>query len=220
MAVIKTVTASLIKTVLMDDFDVGVLVANHAKELAAIDPADIDELVDRFQQVKTYIGQAQEQRKQEAIDALKTVIGDTPFSSIEELLQAAMGGTVTPTATKAKKAKTSSNKTFIVVMDRKEYSVSNKHLPTSLVESEAYQKLIKARPEMADVDNLLREYSQDYQQTYPYNGHYEGEDFHINVRGPINATTGRLFDRYKKKYPNATLADFKELAKAEYAKRH
>lgn len=211
----------MIRSILADDFNVGQLVADseRRKELANIAPEEVDELVSRLQDVKAYVSTAQEERRKEALEALKSIIGGTGFSSVEELLAAAGGVVSAPVQAKAKTKPTSSNnKSFNVVIGQKSYSVVNKQIPAGLRDSEAYQTLIKARPEMEKVDNLLREYSTDYQEAYPMNASYAGEVFHMNERGKLNEISQNHFAAYQAKYPNASLADFKELVKANFEK--
>lgn len=228
MSSIKTITATMIRSILADDFNVGQLVADgeRRKELAAIAPEEVDELVSRLQDVKAYVATAQEERRREALEALKSVIGDTGFTSVEELLAAA-GGVTAPAPVKAKaasKGSSSNNKSFTVVIGQKSYSVVNKQLPAGLRDSEAYQTLIKARPEMEKVDNLLREYSTDYQQAYPMNALWNGKEFHINSRGKLNETSQAFFEEFKKKDKSGAddktlLANFKKKVEEDFNKQ-
>ncbi|HCD5042399.1 TPA: hypothetical protein NBS83_005192 [Klebsiella pneumoniae] len=228
MSSIKTITATMIRSILADDFNVGQLVADgeRRKELAAIAPEEVDELVSRLQDVKAYVATAQEERRREALEALKSVIGDTGFTSVEELLAAA-GGVTAPAPVKAKaasKGSSSNNKSFTVVIGQKSYSVVNKQLPAGLRDSEAYQTLIKARPEMEKVDNLLREYSTDYQQAYPMNALWNGKEFHINSRGKLNETSQAYFEEFKKKDKSGAddktlLANFKKKVEEDFNKQ-
>ncbi|EOZ1406514.1 hypothetical protein U9W91_001956 [Enterobacter hormaechei] len=228
MSSIKTITATMIRSILADDFNMGVLLADaeRRKEVAAIAPEEVDELVNRLQDVKTYASIAQEERRREALEALKSVIGDTGFTSVEELLAAA-GGVTAPAPVKAKaasKGSSSNNKSFTVVIGQKSYSVVNKQLPAGLRDSEAYQTLIKARPEMEKVDNLLREYSTDYQQAYPMNALWNGKEFHINSRGKLNETSQAYFEEFKKKDKSGAddktlLANFKKKVEEDFNKQ-
>ncbi|EPW4158884.1 hypothetical protein ACWKVY_000344 [Klebsiella pneumoniae] len=228
MSSIKTITATMIRSILADDFNMGVLLADaeRRKEVAAIAPEEVDELVNRLQDVKTYASIAQEDRRREALEALKSVIGDTGFTSVEELLAAA-GGVTAPAPVKAKaasKGSNSNNKSFTVVIGQKSYSVVNKQLPAGLRDSEAYQTLIKARPEMEKVDNLLREYSTDYQQAYPMNALWNGKEFHINSRGKLNETSQAFFEEFKKKDKSGAddktlLANFKKKVEEDFNKQ-
>ncbi|HHH4724444.1 TPA: hypothetical protein ACPZ06_001101 [Klebsiella pneumoniae] len=228
MSSIKTITATMIRSILADDFNMGVLLADaeRRKELAAIAPEEVDELVNRLQDVKTYVSIVQEDRRREALEALKSVIGDTGFASVEELLAAA-GGVTAPAPVKAKaasKGSSSNNKSFTVVIGQKSYSVVNKQLPAGLRDSEAYQTLIKARPEMEKVDNLLREYSTDYQQAYPMNALWNGKEFHINSRGKLNETSQAYFEEFKKKDKSGAddktlLANFKKKVEEDFNKQ-
>ncbi|MCV3770291.1 hypothetical protein [Enterobacter sp. RD4-1-1] len=227
MSSIKTITATMIRSILADDFNVGQLVADgeRRKELAAIAPEEVDELVSRLQDVKSYVATAQEERRREALEALKSVIGDTGFTSVEELLAAAGGVTApAPVKAKAKAASNSNNKSFTVVIGQKSYTVINKQIPAGLRDSEAYQTLIKARPEMEKVDNLLREYSTDYQQAYPMNAMWNGKEFHINSRGKLNETSQAFFEEFKKKDKSGAddkilLANFKKKVEEEFNKQ-
>lgn len=228
MSSIKTITATMIRSILADDFNMGVLLADaeRRKELAAIAPEEVDELVSRLQDVKAYVATAQEERRREALEALKSVIGDTGFASVEELLAAA-GGVTAPAPVKVKaasKGSSSNNKSFTVVIGQKSYSVVNKQLPAGLRDSEAYQTLIKARPEMEKVDNLLREYSTDYQQAYPMNALWNGKEFHINSRGKLNETSQAYFEEFKKKDKSGAddktlLANFKKKVEEDFNKQ-
>lgn len=228
MSSIKTITATMIRSILADDFNVGQLVADgeRRKELAAIAPEEVDELVSRLHDVKAYVATAQEERRREALEALKSVIGDTGFASVEELLAAA-GGVTAPAPVKAKaasKGSSSNNKSFTVVIGQKSYSVVNKQLPAGLRDSEAYQTLIKARPEMEKVDNLLREYSTDYQQAYPMNALWNGKEFHINSRGKLNEVSQTYFEEFKKKDKSGAddktlLANFKKKVEEDFNKQ-
>lgn len=211
----------MIRSILVDDFNVGVLVADadRRKELAAIAPDEIDELVNRLNDVKAYIATAQEERRKEALEALKGLItSEGMFTSVEELIEAATGGVAPVTRIRTVVRGTSSNsnnKSFTVVIGQKSYTVVNKQLPAALRDSEAYQTLVKARPEMESVDNLLREYSQDYQAAYPMNALWNGKEFHINSRGKLNETSQRYFEEFKKKDKSGAddktlLANFKK----------
>lgn len=217
----------MIRSILADDFNVGQLVSDgeRRKELAAIAPEEIDELVSRLHDVKAYVATAQEERRREALEALKSVIGDTGFSSVEELLAAA-GGVTAPAPVKAKvkaPSSNSNNKSFTVVIGQKSYNVINKQIPSGLRDSEAYQTLLKARPEMEKVDNLLREYSTDYQEAYPMNALWNGKEFHINSRGKLNETSQTYFEEFKKKDKSGAddktlLAQFKAKVTEDFAK--
>lgn len=204
MSAIKTITATMIRSILVDDFNVGVLVsdADRRKELAAIAPDDIDELVNRLNDVKAYIATAQEERRKEAIQLIQGILTQqSMFESVEEIVEAVSGSApVTRIRTVVRgTGSNSNNKSFTVVIGQKSYSVVNKQLPAALRDSEAYQTLIKARPDMEKVDNLLREYSQDYQAAYPMNAVWNGKEFHFNTRGPFNELASKYFEEFRKK---------------------
>jgi len=207
MAVIKTISPNFLRSVLADNFDVGLLVSDtdRRKELANIELEEIDVLINRLNDVKGYVKDAQEERRREAMEALKTVLSETGlFNSVEELLAVVTGGDLVDELVKAKKSherksSSSNNKSFTVVIGQKSYSVVNKQIPAGLRDSEAYQTLIKSRPEMESVDNLLREYSTDYQEAYPFNAVWNGKEFHMNTRGKPNGTAMKYFEEFKKK---------------------
>ncbi|HIE5387119.1 TPA: hypothetical protein ACXNPR_000417 [Enterobacter cancerogenus] len=229
MSSIKTITTTMIRSILADDFNVGQLVADseRRKELAGIASNEVDELISRLNDVKAYIATAQEERRREALEALKGIISEqSMFTTVEELIEAATGGT--PTTHLRTKIRTTSsnsnNKSFTVVIGQKSYSVVNKQLPAGLRDSEAYQTLIKARPEMAKVDNLLREYSTDYQQAYPMNALWNGKEFHINSRGKLNEISQTYFEEFKKKDKSGAddktlLANFKKKVEEDFNKQ-
>lgn len=217
MSVIKSITATMISKILQDDFHTSFLIADaeHRTELAQIDPADVSELIRRLNEALPVIQKVHTERRTEALEAIKAAL-PKGFASVEELIAAATG-TKAKTKTKSDSAAANNNnKIFTVVIDRTEFKIVNKKIPASLRDNEAYQKLIKARPELEDVDKLMREYSTDYQQAYKYNAKYNGKLFHMNERGKLNEVSTEYFTDYQKKFTNGDIKDFKEHVRAEY----
>ncbi len=227
MRTIKTVTASMIRTILQDDFNVGLLMADaeRRREFVQIDVEDLDALVERLGEVRDAVVVEKEERQKEATEALqalksneavRALLGD--FDSLEELLEAA-GGVAKAhreTTTRANTpSSTSNNKSFqIELFD----SVSgktirgkavNKKLTAEIENSEAYKTLIEKDPSMADFDTFMRKYSEEYRNEYPLNAKYNGKEFHINARGKLNQYAMAHFEAFKKK--DKTGADDKEL---------
>lgn len=228
MSVIKTITAKMISTVLHDDFNVGMLTADTTgrNSLANVDVNDIDELVERLQDVKAYIATLHSEREKEAHKLLESLVeGSTAFSSVEDLL-AAVGASnaikaASPVTQKA--TKPNGNKTFEVVItdskkdERRSYNVINKKLPAALLKDEVYQQLVKKNPELADVDEFLRAYSEEYRKAYPLNAKWDGKEFHLNAKGKMNAKSQAFYAEYKKQYgTKADEQDFKELVTTAY----
>lgn len=226
MRTIKTVTASMIRSILADDFNVGLLMADseRRREFIQIDVEDLDALVERIGEVRSQVLLEQEERQKEANEALKALksndavlklLGD--FNSLEELIEAA-GGVVKPQQESTKASTPSSNsnnKTFTIELFD---SVSgktitgkavNKKLTADIENSEAYKTLITKDPSMADFDTFMRKYSEEYRNEYPLNAKYNGKEFHINARGKLNQYAMVHFEAFKKK--DKTGADDKEL---------
>ena len=226
MRTIKTVTASMIRTILADDFNVGLLMADseRRRDFVQIDVEDLDALAERLSEVRNAVVVEKEERHREATealqalksnDAVRALLGD--FDSLEELLEAA--GSVAKAHQESTKASTpsstSNNKTFTIELFD---SVSgktvtgkavNKKLTADIENSEAYKTLITKDPSMADFDTFMRKYSEEYRNEYPLNAKYNGKEFHINARGKLNQYAMVHFEAFKKK--DKTGADDKEL---------
>ncbi|EOG1790163.1 hypothetical protein ACK3RO_004801 [Enterobacter kobei] len=233
MRAIRTVTASMISTILADDFNVGMLKENpkRAREFVQIDVEDLDALVERIGEVRDAVVVEKEERHKEATEALqalqeneavRALLGD--FNSLEELLEAAGGvakahrESTTRTSTPSS---TSNNKTFAIelydtVSGKTIHGKAvNKKLTADIENSEAYKTLIEKDPSMADFDTFMRKYSEEYRNEYPLNAKYNGKEFHINARGKLNQYAMVHFEDFKKKDKSgaddkALLAKFKE----------
>lgn len=212
---IRTITAKMISSILADDFQPGYLLTegeDRAKFLA-IDPSELDELLARIEAVKAELNTRLEMRQANARQTVEEIFEQLntngEFKSVDELIHALTGNEVSP-AISTTKTSTSKNVTFIAVIDRKEFKITNNKIPEALKNNEAYKKLIKARPEMGDVDNFLREYSEDYKAAYPLNAIFNNEEFYVNERGQLN--------RNAKQYYEAWLAKKKKTASTEALK--
>ncbi|BBV90944.1 MAG: hypothetical protein E6661_21885 [Enterobacter sp.] len=233
MRTIKTVTASMIRTILADDFNVGLLMADseRRREFVQIDVEDLDALVERIGEVRDAVVVEKEERQKEATEALQALksneevrklLGD--FNSLEELLEAAGGvakvqresttRTYTPSST-------SNNKTFAIelydtVSGKTIHGKAvNKKLTADIENSEAYKTLIEKDPSMADFDTFMRKYSEEYRKEYKLNAEYNGKKFHINARGKLNQYAMVHFEAFKKKDKSGKsdselLAEFKQ----------
>ena len=227
MRTIKTVTASMIRTILADDFNVGLLMADsdRRREFVQIDVEDLDALAERLGEVREAVVVEQEERHKEATealqalktnDAVRALLGD--FNSLEELLEAA-GGIAKAhresTTRASTPSSTSNNKTFAIelydtVSGKTIHGKAvNKKLTADIENSEAYKTLIEKDPSMADFDTFMRKYSEEYRNEYPLNAKYYGKEFHINARGKLNQYAMVHFEAFKKKDKSG--ADDKEL---------
>lgn len=226
MRTIKTVTASMISTILADDFNVGLLMADskRRREFVQIDVEDLDALAERLSEVRNAVVVEQEERHREATealqalkknDAVRALLGD--FDSLDELLEAA-GSVAKPqqeTIKNTPPSSTSNNKNFTIelydTVSGKTITgkAVNKKLTADIEKSEAYKTLITKDPSMADFDTFMRKYSEEYRNEYPLNAKYNGKEFHINARGKLNQYAMVHFEAFKKK--DKTGADDKEL---------
>nr|WP_085842357.1 hypothetical protein [Klebsiella pneumoniae] len=214
------ITVKMLSTLLNDNFHISMLISDELsrKALSKVTVEEVDTLISNLSIVKDYVVENQDRRIEEAKDLLQRIIGESStFNSVDELLTV-LGQTVPP----AQKAK--GYKTFEVVLtdsaknERRTYTVTNKVITKALRNDPVYQMLISKNPELEDVDELLRAYSADYVKAYPINAKWEGNEFHINMKGKFNSKSMKYYNEYKKKYPKGTEQDFKELVQTNYKK--
>lgn len=225
MSSIRSITSKMISTVLHDDFHIGMLTADAAgrNALAKVTEKDVDILISRLEDIKEYISTIHSERIKEAQKLLESALKEsTTFDSVEELLATLQADTTVP-APKTKQLKPNGNRIFEVVIvdakndERRRYNVINKKLPAALLKDTVYQQLIKKNPELADVDEFLRAYSEEYRTTYPINAKWNGKEFHLNTKGKMNSKAQEYYAEYKKELPkNADEQDFKEYVTKSY----
>lgn len=217
------ITAKMLGILLNEDFHVSMLMADESSRNAfsKVTVQEIDTLIANCMALKEVVNDAQEQRAQKAQELLERLVEESgTFSSVDELLSA-MGhtGSVANVSSTPK-----GYKTFEVVLvdskkdERRTYTVTNKVLTKSLKSDPIYQQLIDKNPELKDVDELLRAYSEDYRKTYPINAKWDGDEFHLNLRGKMNSKSLKYFNEYQKKYPKGTEQDFKQIVQDNYKK--
>lgn len=217
------ITAKMLGILLNEDFHVSMLMADESSRNAfsKVTVQEIDTLIANCMALKEVVNDAQEQRAQQAQELLERLIEESgTFSSVDELLSA-MGhtGSVANVSSTPK-----GYKTFEVVLvdskkdERRTYTVTNKVLTKSLKSDPIYQQLINKNPELKDVDELLRAYSEDYRKTYPINAKWDGKEFYLNLRGKMNSKSLKYFEEYKIKYPNGTEQEFKQVVQDNYKK--
>ncbi|MGZ7154266.1 hypothetical protein ACW0DL_00690 [Escherichia coli] len=224
MGSIKSITAKMISTILNDDFNVGMLTADATgrNALANVNEEDIDTLIQRLGEVKDYVSTLRTERINEAKKLLESLVQESgSFSSVEELLSTL--AVSSPASIPQKASKPNGNKIFEVVIvdskkdERRTYNVINKKLPAALLKDEVYIQLVKKNPELSDVDEFLRAYSEDYRKKYPLNAKWNGHEFHLNQKGKMNAKAQEYYAEYKQQYPKqADEQDFKELVTKAY----
>ncbi|HEM8728250.1 TPA: hypothetical protein U2Q81_000359 [Enterobacter hormaechei] len=224
-----SLTQKMLAATLNADFRPEVLAPDNEGRLAlaAVSTEEITAVIDRLVELRTYVAGLQEERQEAARKALQDVLGGlTGFSSIEDLIAAASGteAPVAPSKPKGKgKATTNNNKRYEVVIydskkdERRTYVTFNKNL-NAVKADPLYASIIKKNPELEDRDEFLRAYSEDYRQAYPINAKWNGQEFHCNDRGPLQAKAQRFFDEFKKENPTADSSEFKTLVKEAYSK--
>ncbi|EFD5120655.1 TPA: hypothetical protein ACHFYZ_000157 [Escherichia coli] len=227
MSSIRSITSKMITTVLHDDFHIGMLTADAAgrNALAKVNVNDVDVLISRLEDIKEYISTIQSERIKEAHRILEMAIKEndnSTFDSVEDLL-AALQTDAPVQASTTKQLKPNGNRIFEVVIvdakndERRRYNVINKKIPAALLKDTVYQQLIKKNPELADVDEFLRAYSEEYRTTYPINAKWNGKEFHLNTKGKMNSKAKEYYAEYKKEFPkNADEQDFKEYVTKSY----
>lgn len=220
----RTLTNSFFQSLLVQDFNTAVLQsdARRRNELASIDPVEIETLIERLKEVHHVVLQIRSQKQQEAVELLKGLVGKgTGFNSVEELIEAA-GGMIEERPTPSKKGGVTNNRIYRIELldsgndERRGYSIVNGVIPPTLKKDPVYVALLAKNPELEHVDELLMAFSPEYQESHPINAKYEKETFHINTRGKFNRKAMVMFSRYKKKVPEATPAQFRELVMTNY----
>jgi len=213
----------MLAILLNEDFHVSMLMADDTNRAAfsKVTVQEIDTLIANCMAIKEVVSDAQEQRTQAAQELLERLVAESgTFSSVDDLLSA-MGhtGSVANVSSTPK-----GYKTFEVVLmdskkdERRTYTVTNKVLTKALKSDPVYKQLIEKNPELKDVDELLRAYSEDYRKTYPINAKWNGEEFYLNLRGKMNSKSLKYFQEYKDKYPKGTEQDFKQVVQDNYKK--
>ncbi|HAV1973387.1 TPA: hypothetical protein JG946_003747 [Enterobacter hormaechei subsp. steigerwaltii] len=213
MSTIKTITATLISRVLADDFHTAYLVADGERrvELASVDPDEVQDLITRLEEALPVIREVREQRRVEALEALKSVIGGTGFTSVDELLAAAGGGTVQAAPVKAKatsksKSSNSNNKSFTVSWNeesptepnkqiRKEFTIVNFDTEKKPISKESFF-IAQMKKLKGNLHEFMLMYSEDYSKHCA--NEYKGKQFYISssLRGSLNQYAQPAYDEW------------------------
>ncbi|MGI1608025.1 hypothetical protein ACKQC9_27290 [Klebsiella michiganensis] len=219
------ITAKMLSTLLNDNFHISMLMSDDSnrKSLSKITVEEVDTLISNLTVLREHVVDNHDRRLEEAKELLQRLIGEsTTFSSVDDLLNT-LGQSHTQTETTTL-AKAKGYKTFEVVLtdskkdERRTYTITNKVITKSLRNDPVYQALINKNPELIDVDEFLRAYSEEYRNTYKINAKWDGNEFHINMKGKLNSKSMKYFEEYKKKYPNGNEQSFKELVQTNYKK--
>lgn len=180
MSQIKTVSATLIRKILVDDFKPAMLLATEtgssedvAKARAAVDAINIDELdllVDRINAVKELVLEQRNSKEAKAKAVLEAALDGSGFSSLEELLAAVGVGNAVSTRSKRVKATGDKSKNSYTVKiphhkgvnkETKEYTIYNYQWEkNAIANDEVFQSLMKKNGN--NIRAVLREYSDDY----------------------------------------------------------
>ncbi|ENC1132689.1 hypothetical protein ABJ736_000865 [Escherichia coli] len=224
-----SLTQKMLAATLNADFRPEVLAPDSEGRLAlaAVSTEEITAVIERLVELRTYVAGLQNERQEAARKALQDVLGGLPgFSTIEDLIAAA-SGTEAPVAPVKGKTKnptaTNNNKRYEVVIydskkdEHRSYVTFNKNL-NAVKADPLYASIIKKNPELEDRDEFLRAYSEDYRKAYPINAKWNGQEFHCNDRGPLQAKAKRFFDEFQKENPTSDQSEFKTLVKEAYSK--
>jgi len=209
----KTITSQIIRPVMQHGFDINVLLSDEErrKHYAGISIDELDELITRLTTLRGYVVDMQHKRRQEALNALTAAVGEsTVFESIAELLAAVtISNAVEPlrikSTVKCTKSTKSNNKTFQLEIVDEETGETvtgtsiNKQLSAEIRNSEVYKRVLAHDPEMENVDILLRKYSAEYQEAYPFNARWKGQDFYMNTQGKPNGIAAKYYEEFKQK---------------------
>jgi len=99
------------------------------------------------------------------------------------------------------------------------YETSHKKLTKAITDSPEYQQVVKERKELKVLDTFMRAYSTEYQQDFPINAKYNGEEFYMNEKGTLNGVSQKYYQKYLKDYAledsKKNIQDFKKLAIAK-----
>lgn len=90
------------------------------------------------------------------------------------------------------------SKKYTIKLGEKTYETSHKKLIKKITDSPEYQKVVKEKPELMVLDTFMRAYSTQYQQDYPFNAVYEGEEFYMNDKGTLNGVSQKHYKKYLK----------------------
>lgn len=143
------------------------------------------------QQLKDLIVKATEQLEkqrefQNQLEEIKQKIAEYGLDVIDVIR--ALGGTVATTKADVKK--------YQITLGKTTYEASHKKLTKSITDSQEYQKVVKDKPELKVLDTFMRAYSTEYQQDYPFNAVYEGEEFYMNDKGTLNGVSQKHYQKY------------------------
>ncbi len=144
------------------------------------------------EQLLKFISQAQAQvekneRINEVITTIKQLIDENELN-VNAVIKA-LGGNV---------GSKSENKKYTIKLGEKSYETSHKKLTKKITESTEYQQVVKDKPELNVLDTFMRAYSPEYQQDYPFNAVYEGEEFYMNDKGSLNGVSQKHYQEYLK----------------------
>jgi|GEM_PF-3388346 len=145
------------------------------------------------QQLKDLIVKATEQLEkqrelQNQLEEIKQKIAEYGLD-VADVIRA-LGGTVATTKVDVKK--------YQITLGDTTYETSHKKLTKSITDSPEYQKIVKDKPELMVLDTFMRAYSTEYQQDYPFNAVYEGEEFYMNDKGTLNGVSQKYYKKYLK----------------------
>lgn len=145
------------------------------------------------QQLKDLIVKATEQLEkkralQNQLDEIKQQISEYGLDFTDVIR--ALGGTVATTKADVKK--------YQITLGETTYETSHKKLTKAITDSSEYQQVVKERKELKVLDTFMRAYSTEYQQDFPINAKYNGEDFYMNEKGTLNGVSQKYYQKYLK----------------------
>jgi len=144
------------------------------------------------EQLLNFIAQAELQIEKngkfdEIINTIKQLIDENELD-VNAVIKA-LGGNV---------SSKSESKKYIIKLGEKTYETSHKKLIKKITDSPEYQQVVKDKPELMVLDTFMRAYSTEYQQDYPFNAVYEGEEFYMNDKGTLNGVSQKHYQKYLK----------------------
>jgi GTP-sensing pleiotropic transcriptional regulator CodY len=144
------------------------------------------------EQLLNFIAQAELQIERngkfdEIINTIKQLIDENELD-VNAVIKA-LGGNV---------SSKSESKKYTIKLGEKTYETSHKKLIKKITDSPEYQQVVQDKPELNVLDTFMRAYSTEYQQDYPFNAVYEGEEFYMNDKGTLNGVSQKHYQKYLK----------------------
>lgn len=172
-----------------------------------LDKMKTQDLMDLIEKAKAQI------QKQEVfqfqMEEIKRMIAEYGLDVTDVIRE--LGGTMATTKAEVKK--------YQITLGETTFETSHKKLTKAITDSPEYQQVVKERKELNVLDTFMRAYSTEYQQDFPINAKYNGEEFYMNEKGTLNGVSQNYYKKYLK--DNALedskkhIQDFKKLVIAK-----